>query len=100
MTVPANELFRTGAVVRQKYDHSIVEFTHGLYLLDNLASLGVHATDHGGVNRHFGALELLLFCRERRPRHRATDLSGTVLGDQFRIRGVPVSPHVGFKRSK
>ena len=100
VTIAADDLLGTGAVVGEEEDHGVVELAHGFHLLEDLAGLRIHAADHGGVDRHFGALQFLLFRRERGPGDGAGDFSRADFGDQLRIRSIPVGPHVRFKGSE
>ena len=44
---------------------------------------GIHARDHGGVNRHLGTLKALLFRCERGPGNRASNFAGADFGEEL-----------------
>ena len=77
MPIVPDHDFRTGTIVRKKDDQGVIPLIHLLYLIENTADFNVHSMDHGGVDRHFCCLELLLILGQARPTQRAIDFAFT-----------------------
>jgi len=67
VSVAADDLLRARAIIGKKEDDRVVKHTHFFQLVHDAANFGVHAMDHGCVQRHLDGLELSLLLGQLPP---------------------------------